>query len=109
MKKTTQRKYTNHFLSFLILLVTFYSCTEYLDVDTDTDNPVNAPLNQLLTNIQANSIAPLNDFNFWSGDMLQTYTHQLTAREEQDQYGTKSDNTLLNNDWNNVYLGLTSH
>jgi len=107
MKKTTQRKYTNHFLSFLILLVTFYSCTEYLDVDTDTDNPVNAPLNQLLTNIQANSIAPLNDFNFWSGDMLQTYTHQLTAREEQDQYGTKSDNTLLNNDWNNVYLGLT--
>ena len=39
--------------------------------------------------------------------MLSVYTHQTVAREEQDQYGTKADNVLLNNDWDNVYLGLT--
>ncbi len=107
MKKyINPKKYYKYFLSALIFSLSF-GCDEYLDVDTDTDNPILAPLNQLLTNIEANSVAPLVDFNFWSGDMLQVYTHQTVAREEQDQYGTKADNVLLNNDWDNVYLGLT--
>ncbi len=107
MKKyINPKKYYKYFLSALIFSLSF-GCDEYLDVDTDTDNPILAPLNQLLTNIEANSVAPLVDFNFWSGDMLSVYTHQTVAREEQDQYGTKADNVLLNNDWDNVYLGLT--
>lgn len=107
MKKyINPKKYYKYFLSALIFSLSL-GCDQYLDVDTDTDNPTVAPLNQLLTNIEANSVAPLVDFNFWSGDMLQVYTHQTVAREEQDQYGTKADNVLLNNDWNNVYLGLT--
>jgi hypothetical protein len=84
----------------------FLGCNDYLDVDTDTDNPTSAPLNQLLTNVEV-TVGSIADFQFFSGDMLQVYTHQLCAREEQDQYGTKADNTLLNNDWNNVYLVLT--
>lgn len=84
----------------------FIACDNYLDVDTDTDSPTSAPLNQLLTNIEVGVGASV-DFQFYSGDMLQVYTHQLTAREEQDQYGTKADNVLLNNDWNNTFLSLT--
>ncbi len=82
------------------------SCSDYLDVDTDTDNPTEAPINQLLTGIEIN-VGQMADFQFFSGDILQVYTHQFTAREEQDQYGTKADNILINNDWNNVYIGLT--
>ena len=88
--------------------LSFITCDEYLDVDTDTDNPTSAPLNQLLTNIEVNHIATLADFRIWSGDILQVYTHQFTAREEQDQYLAKADNVLMGNDWNGVYLGLTN-
>lgn len=106
MKKVNFRKYSVYFLSMLMLVLSF-GCDTYLDVDTDTDNPTVAPLNLLLTNVQVNSVAPLTDFNFWTADILQVYTHQFCAREEQDQYGAKADNVLINNDWNNVYLGLT--
>ena len=45
----TQKKYfTLLILAFALMLV---SCEDYLDVNTDTDNPTVAPLNHLLTNI----------------------------------------------------------
>ena len=106
MKNIKLNKYFKYFLSALIISVSFSGCSDYLDVDTDTDNPTSAPLNQLLPNIEI-AATSLADFNFFSGDMLSVYTHQTVAREEQDQYGTKADNVLLNNDWNNVYLSLT--
>lgn len=105
MKNIKLIKYTKYFLSVIILLISL-GCEQYLDVDTDTDNPTVAPLNQLLPNIEI-ATSSMVDYNFWSGDMLSVYTHQTVAREEQDQYGTKADNILLNNDWNNLYLALT--
>ena len=99
-------KYFKRGLLVLSAIFLLSACDKYLDVDTDTDNPTTAPLSQLLTNIQL-AVSNTGDFQFYSGDMLQVYTHQLCAREEQDQYGTKADNVLLNNDWNNTYLTLT--
>ena len=106
MKNIKFRKYLKYFLSALILSVFLTGCNDYLDVDTDTDNPTVAPLNQLLPNVEI-TVGNLADYNFFSGDMLSVYTHQHVHREEQDQYGTTAANVLLNNDWNNVYLALT--
>lgn len=93
-------------LVLLSLTTIFSSCSDYLDVDKDTDDPTVAPLNYLLTNIET-GIGQLGDFNNNTGSILSTYTHQSTSREEQDQYGVKVDNIPLNNDWDAVYLGLT--
>lgn len=87
------------------LALSLLSCNDYLDVDTDRDNPTVAPLNLLLTNIEVN-VGNATDFQFYAGDILQVYTHQMVVREEQDQYGTKVDNSLLSNEWNNIYLTL---
>ncbi len=106
MKNSKYRKFLTYSLAWLFLSIPFMGCEDYLDVDEDTDSPTTAPLGQLLTNIDI-AVATTVDFRLWSGDMLQVYTHQFTAREEQDQYGTKADNVLLNNDWNNIYLSLT--
>jgi hypothetical protein len=106
MKNIILKRFFKYFLSALILSVSFTRCDEYLDVDTDTDNPTVAPLNQLLPNIEI-AVASMADWNFWSAEMLSTYTHQTTAREEHDQYGTKADNINTQNDWNNLYLALT--
>lgn len=93
---------------FALLLITtlFLSCSDYIDVDTDTDNPTVAPLNQLLTNIEV-GVNDVGDFNDRNGSILQVYTHQMTVREEQDQYGTRPDNIPMVNDWNATYLTLT--
>jgi len=82
------------------------SCDDYLDVNTDTDNPTEAPLNQLLTNVQI-GVGAAVDFNNLSGDNLATYMHQFTQREEADQYGVQAASIRIGNEWNNTYLTLT--
>lgn len=106
MKNIEYKRLLTYSLAWSILAFFFIGCEKYLDVDTDTDSPTTAPLGQLLTNIDI-AVATTVDFRLWSGDMLSVYTHQITAREEQDQYGTKADNVNLNNDWDNIYLSLT--
>lgn len=91
----------------LLLSLLSVSCNEYLDVDTDKDNPTVAPLNYLLTSTQI-GLNDLTAFQDYSGGILEVYTHQMTARNEQDQYGTKVNNTLVTNDWNNIYLTLNN-
>jgi hypothetical protein len=90
------------------LALSLFGCSDYLDVDTDRDNPTIAPLNLLLTNIEV-KVGNATDVQFYAGDILQVYTHQMVVREEQDQYGTKVDNILLANEWNNIYLTLNGH
>lgn len=93
-------------LVLLSITTLFISCSDYLDVDKDTDAPTVAPLNYLLTNVET-SVALIGDFNNGTGDILSTYTHQMTSREEEDQYGVKVDNIPMNNDWDGIYLALT--
>lgn len=106
MKKTIVTFRHSKLIILFIASLFVLSCNEYLDVDTDTDNPTVAPSNQLLPNIQL-GVTNSNDYNFYSADILSVYTHQFCAREEQDQYGAKADNILMNNEWNNIYLTLT--
>jgi hypothetical protein len=93
-------------LVLLVVSIIFISCNDYLDVDTDKDNPTVAPLNLLLTNTQV-GINNATDFQVYTGGILEVYTHQMTTREEFDQYGTKVTNTNIENEWNNIYLTLT--
>ncbi|WP_111309263.1 SusD/RagB family nutrient-binding outer membrane lipoprotein [Confluentibacter sediminis] len=88
-------------MSFLFV----YNCSDYLDVNNDPNNPTAAPLDQLLTNVEIN-FKDITDYQLFLGDILSTYSHQFVFREEQDQYGTKPDNSLVNNAWNNAYSVL---
>ncbi len=100
---------TNFYSKFFIALIGSFivlSCDEYLDVDTDYDSPTVAPSAEILPNIQV-GFSSQSEWNFFSANILSTFTHQSTFREDQDQYGTKADNTSLNNEWNSVYLILT--
>ena len=87
-------------------LLTF-NCSDYVDVDSDTDNPKLAPLNYLLTDTQV-KLARVGDFNSNGGSQFATYTHSMTSREEDDQYGIKVDNIPMRNDWDDIYLNLNN-
>ena len=106
MKLLKKIKNNKNRLVLLLATTLFISCSNYLDVNTDTDNPTVAPLNLLLTNIEVN-LNYVNDFDNYTGSLLSVYTHQTCAREEQDQYGIRVDNINMSNDWNNIYLTLT--
>ena len=93
-------------LILFVVSILLISCNDYLDVNTDKDNPTVAPLNFLLTNTQV-GINNATDFQNYTGEILEVYTHQMTTREEFDQYGTKVTNTNIEYEWNNIYLTLT--
>ncbi|WP_281298379.1 SusD/RagB family nutrient-binding outer membrane lipoprotein [Flavobacterium limnophilum] len=106
MKLLIKIKNNKYNIALLLLTTLFISCSDFLDVNTDKDNPTVAPLALLLTNTQV-GVGRVTDYNDYSGNILGVYTHQMTSREEYDQYGTKVDNVLMQNDWNMVYLTLT--
>ncbi|MEQ8217287.1 MAG: SusD/RagB family nutrient-binding outer membrane lipoprotein [Arenibacter sp.] len=89
------------FAAALVSLL-FYNCSDYLDVNTDPNNPTVAPLDQLLTNIETN-FNDITEFELYSAEILSAYVHQFTYREEQDQYGTRQDNSNIQNSWDNAY------
>lgn len=107
MKLSNNIKFARIGILLLGLTLTVSSCDEYLDVDTDTDNPTAAPLNLLLTGIQVD-FNDVTDFDAYSGSVLAVYTHQMTVREQPDQYGTRVDYANINNEWNNIYITLTN-
>lgn len=107
MKLLKNIKNSKNKIVLLLVSILFLSCNNYLDVDTDIDNPTDVSLALLLANSQVD-LNKITDFQDYSGDILQVYTHQMTVREEQDQYGTKVNNVIMLNDWENIYLSLTN-
>ena len=106
MKLINNIKRNKTILVLALFSTIIIGCSDYLDVDKDTDYPTVAPLNYLLTNTQV-SLSQVGGYNNNMGRILSTYTHQMTSREEEDQYGVKVGNIPLNNDWDGIYLTLT--
>lgn len=84
----------------------FYGCSDYLEVNTDPNNPTSAPLDQLLTNVEG-SFNQITEFRVFIAEELSAYVHQFVFREEQDQYGTRPDNTDVQNSWDVAYNVIT--
>jgi len=94
---------------FALALVSllFYNCSDYLDVNTDPNNPTTAPLDQLLTDAETN-FNLITEFRVYMAEELSAYVHQFTFREEQDQYGTQPDNADIQNSWDVAYSVITA-
>ena len=93
-------------LVLLLTSLTFTGCSDYLDVDTDTDDPKVVDNGPLLTSIEI-TVGNLTDFRFGGGQLFAVYTHQQTARGNEDQYAAKVNDGNVDNDWQFVYSNLT--
>ncbi len=107
MKNSIYKTPFKYYFLVFIVLVSISSCDQFLDVDTDEDNPTTATLNLILPNVQR-QIAQIGDARVFSGEILSVYVHQLVSRSNQDAYGTQADNTSVRNDWDTIYLELTN-
>lgn len=89
-----QNKLFTYFLT-AGLLVLSTGCKKYLDVNRDVNRPVAVPTGTLLTTAEANLGSALTfNTDLTSGNnglsgVLAVYTHQMSTREEPNQYGAK--------------------
>jgi hypothetical protein len=92
---------------YIALVLVFTGCTKtFLDVNKDPNDPNDVSVKLLLPNTEYAIGYSLalggGDFGGLS-QVLAFYTHQLTTREEQDQYGAVGTNYWINDAWNRMY------
>lgn len=95
----------NKTLALSVLGLIAVSCTDYLDVDTDTDKPKIAKLSSLLTATQVD-LSDIGDYYLYGGQNYSVLVHQMCDRGGADQYNLRANDNNVTNDWNLVYSTL---
>ncbi len=95
-------KYFKILLAVLILLA---GCTkDFLNINEDPNYPTTAPLSQLLTSVEVDLADGLSMNNGLS-NFAAVYMHQISMREDPDQYGVAGASFYTNNPWLEIYTG----
>ncbi|MEO6720929.1 MAG: SusD/RagB family nutrient-binding outer membrane lipoprotein, partial [Ferruginibacter sp.] len=88
----------------------FASCKkDFLDINTDPNNPLKVEVSKLLPTAE-NSLG--NALSIGNGNLgglsqiLSVYTHQLSTREGQDQYGYTGSGFYIGTTWVTMYQGV---
>ncbi|GAB1416601.1 SusD/RagB family nutrient-binding outer membrane lipoprotein [Paludibacter sp.] len=92
------------FIFLILFSVLFIGCEGVLDVNKDPNNPENVPITLLLPAIELNAT-----YAFVAGEGigqdLGVYMHQLSTREEANEYGADGTEYYLGRSWNYTYVG----
>jgi hypothetical protein len=89
-------------------------CTkDFLEINTDPNNPTDISINQLLPSAERGLAAVLgftNDARAARGisTVLSVYTHQIVQRETPDQYGATGSEFNINGSWRGMYSPQSS-
>ena len=87
------------------ILILLAGCTkDFLDINDDPNFPTSAPLSQLLTSVEVN-LADALSINNGLSNFAAVYMHQVTMREDPDQYGVTGSSFYTNNPWDEIYTG----
>jgi len=96
-------KYKKILLAIIVVLLA--GCTKgYLDINTDPNSPSKATLALLLTHVEKN-IADGLTVNGGLSNITAVYMHQVTTRENPDQYGITGSSYYTTNPWDIFYAG----
>ncbi|MBN2484537.1 MAG: SusD/RagB family nutrient-binding outer membrane lipoprotein [Bacteroidales bacterium] len=91
-------------IPIIIIFVYFLSsCDNWLDINTDPNNPSEVEVNKLLPGINSDIGYYLGNRYMALGYITSVYTHQLTSRESIDQYGINGSD--VDNTWAGLYVG----
>lgn len=89
-------------LIFAMLTLAISGCKKFLDVNQNENDPVSVPESVLLPNAQKILADGLNQGDGFSNG-LSVYTHQMTTREEPDQYGITGTDFYLSQGWDFLF------
>src|SRR5687768_4621883 len=94
----------------VLAVVLVASCKKgFLDINTDPNNPTSIEVSKLLPTAQRNlgdALAIGGGNNGGLSQLLAVYTHQLSTREEADQYGVTGTDFFLGLAWPKLYAAV---
>src|SRR5690554_4474361 len=95
----------NIFSLVIILSLIFSSCSDWLDINDDPNNPTELQIDKVLPGVYFD-IASAFSLDYSSpGYVAAVYTHQLTTRESYDQYGILGSDYAVTFYWDDIYTG----
>jgi len=87
----------------LAILILITGCgKDWLDINEDPNYPTKAPLSQLLTNVEVQLAEGLS-MRYGLSNFAAVYMHQISMREDPDQYGINGTSYYTNNPWDEIY------
>ena len=91
----------------LAMIVILSSCKkDFLDINTDPNNPTDAPIDLLLPTAErtlGDALALGSGDNGGLSQILEVYVHRITTREEADQYGAQGNEFFTSLAWPKFY------
>ena len=90
---------------FTALILIFSGCNEFLDINTDPNNPTDPDYALILTDAQLHMSQALSYGSGGLTTLLGVYTHQTVTRESYDAYGIAGADFEIETPWQSLYAG----
>ncbi|WP_185113993.1 SusD/RagB family nutrient-binding outer membrane lipoprotein [Fulvivirga imtechensis] len=102
--KTIDKLY--RYISMSLLVVILASCEkDFLDINTDPNNPTDAQLNQLLPSAQVNMAFIFGNSPGGLNGYAGTIMHHYVRRGNLNDYGLQGGDFAITTAWNSIYAG----
>ncbi|MEO5976473.1 MAG: SusD/RagB family nutrient-binding outer membrane lipoprotein [Chryseolinea sp.] len=92
-------------LSLLIVMVSVTGCSDYLDINTDPNNPLDSRLDQILPTTQTVIFEALGNGSGGMSDLTSQYVHQTVQRTTTNFYQFIGNEFNISSAWPNLYSG----
>ncbi len=99
------RKIKILYLLGAVLFISATGCKKYLDVNKNLNDPTKVPVAILLTGAELQIGQALANSDALSQG-LAVYMHQMTTREEQDNYDMKGNDFVIESSWAKLHAAL---
>jgi hypothetical protein len=87
------------------IVVCASGCEEFLDINTDPNNPSNVTVSQLLTSAEVNMVNSFGIGNPGLSTPASILVHQTVQRGSVDSYNVSGDDFQIQTAWQNLYSG----
>ncbi len=94
----------------IVLLFAVTGCKKYLDVNKNLNDPTKVTVSILLTGAQlqmGHALSTSNDVSSGLSEGLGGYMHQMSTREESDNYDIKGNDGIVETGWAKLHASLT--
>ncbi|MFC2136706.1 SusD/RagB family nutrient-binding outer membrane lipoprotein [Bacteroidota bacterium] len=87
------------------ILISLAGCEDFLDINEDPNSPTSPAIDQLLPSIMYDIADDFSVAYNRLGYVTSVYTHQLTSREDIDEYGVTGSYYAISTFWQDLYQG----
>ena len=92
-------------LALLIVFLSVTSCSDFLDINTDPNNPLDSRLDQILPTAQTVIFEGLGNGAGGMSDLVSQYIHHTVQRNNSNFYFCAGNEFFISSAWPNLYAG----